>query len=80
MTVSNENALKRDGFLHPEDHPSRLGIAGLIVRKLIMCLFDRRQFWPQFTDRQARDAGIDPSDLALRRVELPSRSWRHPKL
>ena len=80
MAITEENALQRDGFLHPEHRQSRFGIAGLIVRKLIKCLFDPRQFWPQLTDRQAQDVGIDPSDLAIRRMELPSRSWRHPML
>ncbi|MEX0339835.1 MAG: hypothetical protein AB3N11_12450 [Arenibacterium sp.] len=80
MSIFDENALKRDGFLHPEHRQSRFGVVGSIVRKLFMFLFDERQFWPDLSDRQARDAGIDPSDLAHRRIELPSRSWRHPML
>lgn len=41
---------------------------------------DPRQELPDLSDRMARDAGIDPSDLAWRRLDLPSKGPRHPML
>jgi len=51
-----------------------------VTLKLVHLWRDPRQSYPQLTDRQAHDLGIDPADLEWRRIKWPSQNTRHPML
>jgi hypothetical protein len=50
------------------------------LSKMLFSWRDPRQSYPHMTDRQARDIGLDPADLEWSRLQLPSKTQRHPML
>ncbi|MEX0338673.1 MAG: hypothetical protein AB3N11_06500 [Arenibacterium sp.] len=80
MASTAENTPLRDKYLRAEPQRGGYGFLRKFVHKLGILLWDDRQSLPNLSDRQARDIGLDIADLAYRRLELPSQSWRHPML
>lgn len=80
MANIRENTLWRAGY-------TRLKTWLILKPKGLSYLADIRPFWrdprqsyPRLTDRQARDIGLDQADMEWSRLQLPSRTTRHPML
>lgn len=73
-------APRRDPPLLARRYQSTGKLFRRVLRVLRSNLTDPRQFYPPLTDRQARDIGLSPNNLELRRLRLPSQHTHHPGL